>query len=476
MKTIPHISKSVLKTHLVILLQGVYLFAFSQSKVNKVPTVEKYIVGYNEVTKMRFINDSILYREGWHSLPQTKFWQQVMTLTPDSAIVNLASNRQIFDRISVKNWTKLSETQQALYKDSLRKAHNIFDSATVFITIGKKDFYEFKKVMPTISRSIAVFDQYGVDPWYAQAILLIESPGKMNTKSTVGANGPFQLMKAVAIHEGLKVNKNVDERTDIERSAYGASRLLSRICIPKVKTMLDSAHLKYNETDLWFRLLVLHAYHAGAGNVAGVIKKINPCDGGMELVQTVWKTSYGGFKNASQNYSQLALAAFCNFDQMVMQQNDSVYLIEGDKMLMSYATCAYAHAPFDKCSYLGNCISSYEADLIDGTIPFDYFISKVNIVEKELAGLTPLQNPSADERYSSIGFQLLKVRNVEAAYKAFKLSETNFPNSWSVYHGLGETYRLMGQKELALLNYKKSLQLNPNNEGSLRGITRLSSK
>ncbi len=474
MKTIKNIFQSSLKTLLIFLLQGVCSVAFSQADLSKVSIVEKYVIGYNEVTKMKFINNSVLYSEGWHTLPQTKFWQQIMSLTPDSAIVNLASNRQIFDRVSVKNWNKLSEIQQTIYKDSLRRVNNISDSSTVFITAGKKDFYEFKKVMPTINRSIAVFNQNGVDPWYAQAILLIESPGKMNTKSTVGANGPFQLMKAVAIHQGLKVNKYVDERTDIEKSALGASRLLSRICIPKVRTMLDSAHLQYNETDLWFRLLVLHAYHAGAGNIAGVIRKINPCEGGMELLQTVWKTTYGGFKNASQNYSQLALAAFCNFDQMVMQQTDSVYLIDGDRMLMTYKNCAYA--PYDKCSYLGNCISSYEADLIGGIIPFDYFISKVNVVEKELAGLTPLQYPWDDERYNSIGFQLLKVRNIEAAYKAFKLSETSYPDSWTVYQGLGETYRLMGQKDLALVNYKKSLLLNPNNEGSLRGITRLSIK
>src|SRR6185295_10433241 len=109
------------------------------------------------------------------------------------------------------------------------------------------------------------------------------SPGKMNTKSCVGANGPFQLMPAVARNQGLIVNKRIDERTIVEKSALGASRLLKRICIPYVRTMLDSAHLKYNESDLWFRLLVLHAYHAGAGNVAGVIRKINPSEGGIGL-------------------------------------------------------------------------------------------------------------------------------------------------------------------------------------------------
>ncbi len=303
---------------LLILLQCILLDSNAQTNFNDVAVIEKYIVGYKDVTRMKFINDSILYKEGWHTLAQPKFWQQVMVLPPDSAIVNVASNRQVLDRISLKNWNSISESAHNHYKDSIKRYCDIPDTATLLITTGKRDFYEFKKVLPTINRSIDVFKQNNVDPWYAQAILLIESPGKTTTKSCVGANGPFQLMPAVARNQGLIVNKRIDERTNIERSALGASRLLKRICIPYVRAMLDSAHLKYNETDLWFRLLVLHTYHAGAGNVAGVIRKINPSVGGIDLIQTIWQTTYKGFKNASQNYSQLALAAFLNFDELVM--------------------------------------------------------------------------------------------------------------------------------------------------------------
>lgn len=436
-------------------------------------TIDRYIVGYNSVSTMKFMNDEMLYKEGWQTLPQPRFWQQIMNLAPDSAIVNIGATRQILDKIYLKNWNKLSDTQRSMYKDSLRRLNGVPDSVSLLVTTGKKDFYEFKKVMPTISRSIEVFKQNGVDPWYAQAILLIESPGKSNTKSCVGANGPFQLMKSVARAQGLVVNKTIDERTDVERAAYGASRLLSRICIPYTKAMLDSAHVKYNETDLWFRLLVMHSYHAGAGNVAGVIRKINPCEGGMPLIQQVWQTSYGGFKNASQNYSQLVLAAFSNFDAMVMP-SDSVYLIDGDRMYNSYAQCKCA--PYDACNYLGNCISKYENDLVEGIIPFDYFIMKVKAVETELSGLAPYQYLTTDEHINDIGFQLLKARKTEEAYKLFKHNEVMFPESWSVCHGLGETYRLMGQKQQAMAYYKKSLKLNPNNEESLRAMARLSGK
>lgn len=459
---------------LLIILHCSFLRSYAQTNVKDVPIIEKYIVSYNDVTRMKFINDSVLYKEGWNDLAQPKFWQQVMLMNPDSAIVNIAGTRQILDRISMKDWNKMSDLKHSFYKDSLRNFYNIPDNDNLLITSGKKDFYEFKKVLPTINRSIDVFKQNDVDPWFAQAILLIESPGKMNTKSYVGANGPFQLMPSVARNQGLIVNKRVDERTSIEKSALGASRLLKRICIPYVRTMLDSAHVPYNETDLWFRLLVLHAYHAGAGNVAGVIRKINPSEGGIGLIQTIWQTTYGGFKNASQNYSQLALAAFLNFDKLVMQQTDSVYMIDGDRMFFAYNSCKCG--PDSKFQYLGSCISKYETDLIDGTIPFDYFITRVKTIETEMAGIAPLQYAYNDVYFNDIGFQLLRAKKMDAAYKVFKINESNYPNSWNVYHGLAETYRLMGKKEMALAQYKKSLKLNPDSTEIQRAIAQLSGK
>ena len=182
------------KLLLVLLVQGISSFTFAQTDVKKVGVVEKYVVGYNDVTKMKFINDDALYAEGWQNLAQPKFWQKIMLLPPDSAIVSVSNTRQMLDKIYVQDWAKMSEVKHSLYKDSLKRLYNISDSSLILITAGKKDFYEFKKAMPVINRSIDVFKQYNVDPWYAQAILLIESPGKMNTKSGVGANGPFQLM------------------------------------------------------------------------------------------------------------------------------------------------------------------------------------------------------------------------------------------------------------------------------------------
>jgi hypothetical protein len=54
---------------------------------------------------------------------------------------------------------------------------------------------------------------------------------------------------------------------------------------------------------------VLHIYHAGAGNVRLAVNKMAPTQGGQEFIKRLWQTETARFKNASQNYSQVALAA-----------------------------------------------------------------------------------------------------------------------------------------------------------------------
>ena len=138
--------------------------------------------------------------------------------------------------------------------------------------------------------------------------------------SNVGAYGPFQLMKSVARTYGLTVNKRVDERKDFEKSAIGASKLLKYSCIPNAKKILDRNNLDYNEDDLWFKLFVLHIYHAGAGNVGGLIDNMKPDYGGMWLITDMWQTEFGGFKNASQNYSQVALASNIILEEIIYRK------------------------------------------------------------------------------------------------------------------------------------------------------------
>jgi len=246
-----------------------------------------------------------------------------MQMGGDSAVINIASTRQIIKRIAVKDWDKKTDQEKDLYRDSIRTHYGLQKEAKVFMTSGKRDFYDFEKVMPSIGRGIEIFEENNVDPFYAQAILLIESPNKIQ-KSPVGAYGSFQIMRKVAINLGLKVNKSVDERKDFDKSAWGAAKLIRTICIPELNKILDARCIEYQPTDIWYRLLVLHVYHAGAGNVKHAINAINPSEGSVGLIKTLWQTEAAGFRNASQNYSQLALASIFELDHIIYNNCEKI--------------------------------------------------------------------------------------------------------------------------------------------------------
>lgn len=266
--------------------------------------------------KQFVISPNALYKDNWHNLPQTQFWKQIVQLPPDSCLINVAANRRVLHKMAMKEWNKLSENQKIAFKDSIRSAFQIEPTFRINVTEGKNHFYKISEVSPSISNGIQEFKKNKVDPWYAQAILLIESPAVLQ-KSVAGAYGAFQLMPMVARKFGLTVNASVDERESFERSAYAASKLIQTVCIPETKNILNEYGLKYSETDVWFRLIVMHIYHAGSGNVRSVFNKIQPTEGGQELIQKIWTTTAGSFGNASQNYSQVALATQIVLDEII---------------------------------------------------------------------------------------------------------------------------------------------------------------
>ena len=68
---------------------------------------------------------------------------------------------------------------------------------------------------------------------------------------------------------------------------------------------------------------------------------------------------------------------------------------------------------------------------------------------------------------NNAGYELLQAGKVKEAIEVFKLNVNAFPKSANVYDSLGEAYMKDGNKELAIENYKKSLELNPGNQGAV---------
>ncbi|MCY7348114.1 MAG: DUF3471 domain-containing protein, partial [Pyrinomonadaceae bacterium] len=77
---------------------------------------------------------------------------------------------------------------------------------------------------------------------------------------------------------------------------------------------------------------------------------------------------------------------------------------------------------------------------------------------------------------NALGYQLLGAKRPLDALEILKLNVEMFPKSSNPYDSLGEVYLAGDQKELALANYKKALELDPANSNAAQIISRLEGK
>ncbi len=74
---------------------------------------------------------------------------------------------------------------------------------------------------------------------------------------------------------------------------------------------------------------------------------------------------------------------------------------------------------------------------------------------------------------NTLGYTLLGMKKNREAIEVFKLNVDAFPKSANCYDSLGEAYMTNGDKELAIANYEKSVELEPKNEGGKEALKKL---
>jgi len=108
---------------------------------------------------------------------------------------------------------------------------------------------------PFFNMMDGVLLQYNL-PRELKYLAVIESRLNPVSVSWAGAVGPWQFMPGTAIALGLKVNRQVDERTNYYKSTHAAAKYLTDL---------------YNQFGDW--LLVIAAYNGGPANVLKAIRK-----------------------------------------------------------------------------------------------------------------------------------------------------------------------------------------------------------
>lgn len=82
----------------------------------------------------------------------------------------------------------------------------------------------------------------------------------------------------------------------------------------------------------------------------------------------------------------------------------------------------------------------------------------------------------SENELNTLGYQLLNLKRTKDAIEIFNLNAEMFPASANVYDTLGEAYLSDGQKEPALANYKKAIEIDLTNANALQIVKRLEGK
>jgi CubicO group peptidase (beta-lactamase class C family) len=78
-----------------------------------------------------------------------------------------------------------------------------------------------------------------------------------------------------------------------------------------------------------------------------------------------------------------------------------------------------------------------------------------------------------ENQMNRIGYDLLGAKRVKDAIEIFKQNVSDYPESSNTYDSLGEAYMVNGDRELAIKNYERSVELAPNNTNGIEMLKKL---
>lgn len=81
----------------------------------------------------------------------------------------------------------------------------------------------------------------------------------------------------------------------------------------------------------------------------------------------------------------------------------------------------------------------------------------------------------SEDEMNALGYEYLNVKKINEAIEVFKMNTIAYPGSFNTWDSLGEAYAAAGEKDKAISNYEKSLELNPESESGINALKKLKS-
>ncbi len=78
-----------------------------------------------------------------------------------------------------------------------------------------------------------------------------------------------------------------------------------------------------------------------------------------------------------------------------------------------------------------------------------------------------------ESELNTLGYNLMNEGKTNDAIEIFKMIVDRYPESWNAYDSLGEVYMNANNNKLSIMNYEKSLKLNPQNTNAIEQLKKL---
>ncbi|GAB1308094.1 hypothetical protein KH5_07770 [Urechidicola sp. KH5] len=79
----------------------------------------------------------------------------------------------------------------------------------------------------------------------------------------------------------------------------------------------------------------------------------------------------------------------------------------------------------------------------------------------------------SEDTINGFGYELLNANQIANAITIFEFNTQKYPESFNTFDSLGEAYMMNGENEKAILNYEKSVKMNPDNKNGVDMLKKL---
>lgn len=164
-------------------------------------------------------------------------------------------------------------------------------------------------------------------------------------------------------------------------------------------------------------------------------------------------------------------------DAELLKVNDSSFYMKELNEKMLFVSQPKMHIELDPKTEHKGTLYHFKKLNADEKTAGEYF--KAKEYNKALLAFKTIQTKDStnylikERSLNSWGYRFVREQNYDAALEVFKINSELYPNSSNVFNSLGEAYFLKKDTVNAIISFKKSLAINPENRNSEQFLKKL---